>query len=67
MLEKENCGVDSSLLRGLILTVKYDGAKAVLTTGTSYQTFVMDKSPDQIWDTALMKYLSRKEIPFEQL
>lgn len=67
LLEKENCSVDASQVRGLILTIKYDGSKAVLTTGTSYHTFVMSKDPDQIWDKALVRYLSNKEIQFEQL
>lgn len=67
LLEKENCSIDASLLRALILNIKYDGSKAVLTTGTAYHTFVMNKEPDVIWDKAITKYLSGKGIEFEEL
>lgn len=67
LLSKEHSSVDSSQVRGLILTIKYEGSKVILTTGTSYHTFVMDKEPDRIWDKAIIKYLSDKEIPFEEL
>ena len=50
-----------------VLTIKYDGIKALLTTGTSYKTFVLDKEADRIWDTSLTKYLTEKEIPYEVL
>ncbi len=67
LLSKESSSINPSQIRALVLSIKYDGTKAILTTGTSYHTFVMSKEPDQIWDKALMKYLSGKEIPFEQL
>uniref|UniRef100_UPI0040565B17 DUF5721 family protein n=1 Tax=Acetatifactor sp. TaxID=1872090 RepID=UPI0040565B17 len=67
LLEKENCSVDASQVRGLVLTIKYNGSKAVLTTGTSYHTFVLSKEPDTIWDKSLVKYLYGKEISFEEL
>lgn len=67
LLNKEHSSVDSSQVRGLILTIKYEGSKVILTTGTSYHTFVMDKEPDKIWDKAIVKYLSGKGIPFEEL
>lgn len=67
LLEKENCSVDASQVRSLVLNIRYDGSKAVLTTCISYQAFVMSKEPDIIWDKALTKYLSDKGIPFEEL
>lgn len=67
LLEKENCSVDASQLRALVLNIKYDGSKAVLTTGTAYHTFIMTKEPDAIWDKAISKYLSDKGIEFEEL
>lgn len=71
MLEKENLSdknfYTESRLKSLVLTIKYDGTKAVLTTGSSYQTFVMDKTADVIWDRQLCKYLSMKGIDYEIL
>ncbi len=66
LLAQKNCSVDAAQLRALVLTIRYDGTKAILTTGTSYHTFVMNKEPDIIWDTAITKYLSGKGILFEK-
>lgn len=65
LLARENCDVDPSQVKALVLNIRYDGSKAVLTTGISFHTFVLSKEPDAIWDNALAKYLSAKDIPFE--
>jgi len=67
LLERENCTVSASQIRALVLNIKYDGSKAILTTGTSYHTFVMSKEPDILWDKAITQYLDRKGIAFETL
>ena len=67
LLVKNGCDVDPSLVRALVLNIRYDGSKAVLTTGTAYQTFVPSKEPDIIWDKALAKYLDGKGIACESL
>ena len=65
LLVKEECSVDPSLIKALVLTIRFDGTKTLLTTGTSYTTFVLSKEPDQIWDKVLQKYLAGKGISFE--
>ena len=35
--------VDPDVIRALVLNIRYDGEKTVLTTGCAYQTFTMDK------------------------
>jgi len=67
LLEKEHCDVDSSQIKALVLNIRYDGSKAVLTTGTAFHTFLMSKEPDAIWDKALRKYLDGKGIQYEEL
>lgn len=67
MLEKEGCGTDPSQIKALVLTVRYDGSIAVLTTGISFHSFVPSKEPDAIWDRALAKYLAGRGIEFEEL
>lgn len=67
LLEKENCDVDASQVKAFVLTIRYDGSKAVLTTGTAFHTFLLSKEPDAIWDKALQQFLSAKEIPYELL
>ncbi len=60
-------GSDLGQVKALVLNIRYDGAKAILTTGTSYHTFVMSKEADLAWDNALCKYLSEKGIGYENL
>lgn len=67
LLKEQNCSVDSSAVKSLVLNIRFDGTKAVLTTGTAYHTFIMSKDADIIWDKALTKYLSGKDIAFEEL
>ncbi|MBP5263031.1 MAG: hypothetical protein J6X14_05965 [Lachnospiraceae bacterium] len=67
MLEKEKLASKAASLKSLVLTIKYDGGKAILTTGSSYQTFVMDKTADVVWDRQISKYLAMKGIQFEIL
>ncbi len=67
LLARSGCDVDPSLVKALVLNIRYDGSKAVLTTGTAYQTFVPSKEPDMIWDKALAKYLDGKGIACEAL
>ncbi len=67
LLEKENCGVESSQVRALVLNIRYDGSKAVITTGTAYHTFLLSKEADAIWDRAVRQYLSGKGISYEEL
>ncbi|MCR5500580.1 MAG: DUF5721 family protein [Acetatifactor sp.] len=67
MLEKERLSAKDVPLKSLVLTIKYDSGKAILTTGSSYQTFVMDKTADVVWDRQISKYLAMKGIQFEIL
>ncbi len=62
LLTQQGSPADAENLKAMVLNIRYDGSKAVITTGTSYHTFVMNKDADTIWDKALMKYLSDKGI-----
>lgn len=59
-------GANPEPVKSLVLNIRYDGTKALLTTGTSYHTFVMTKEADLAWDNFLCKYLSEKEIGYEK-
>lgn len=67
LIKKELPTSDTAQLKALILLIKYDGSKAVITTGTSYRTFVLDKEPERIWDKTIYKYLADKGISFEEV
>lgn len=67
LVKKELPSSDTAQLKALILLIKYDGSKAVITTGTSYHTFVLDKEPEKVWDKTISKYLADKGISFEEV
>lgn len=67
LLKREGCSVAASDVSALVLTIRYDGTKATLTTGTALRTFQLSKEPDQIWDKTLSKYLIQKGISTEDL
>lgn len=60
-------GLEKHFIKGLLLNIRYDGAKAMITSGISYSSFTLDKAPDLIWDEALMSFLRGADISFEQL
>lgn len=67
LLQNENCTVSPELIAGFVLNIKYDGTKIVLTTAISYSGFTMDKSAEAIWDTSFKKFLSAKDMKFEEI
>lgn len=62
-----NSSVSAEQIKALVLTIKYDGTHAVLTTGSAFHTFLMSKEPDTLWDKALQQFLDRKGIDYEIL
>jgi hypothetical protein len=66
-IENKTAAGDASQVKALVLNIRYDGSKAILTTGTSYHTFVMSREADLIWDKAVCKYLDQKGIGYEKL
>lgn len=67
LFAKEKDGIDFSLIKALVLNIRFDNSKATLTTGISYHTFVMDREPDAVWDKAVTGFLAQKGIGFELL
>lgn len=65
LLAAGGSNIPADQIKALVLTIKYDGGNAVLTTGTAFHTFVMSKEPDTIWDKALQQFLDRENIPYE--
>ncbi|MBO5293592.1 MAG: hypothetical protein J6B10_10480 [Lachnospiraceae bacterium] len=66
-LAKGDTTVTAGDIRALALNIKYDGSALTIVTGTAMNTFLMDKSPDQIWDNAMRRFLTKKEIDFEEI
>ncbi len=67
ILKNEDTLLKSNDIKALIITLKYDGSRLLLVTGTSLKTFIPDKSIDRYWDNAIRRFLSKKELSYEEL
>ena len=67
VLKEQDTTVAPQQIKALVLTVKYDGTTLTLITGTSFHTFIMDKSVDALWDNAVKGFLNKREISYEEL
>lgn len=67
ILKNEDTLLKSDDIKSLVLTLKYDGSRLVLVTGTSLKTFIPDKSIEQYWDNAVRRFLAKKELGFEEM
>ena len=59
--------IDFGFIKDLVLCVKFDGTFASVTTGTSYNTFVLDKTADRIWDEYVRVFLFEQGIHYEEM
>lgn len=67
LLEEGGALEVAEVLKAFVVTVKYDANGLLLTTGTSFSTFIMDKSADLLWDNAFCKFLTVQGIDFEEI
>lgn len=67
LLEEGGALEVAEVLKAFVVTVKYDANGLFLTTGTSFSTFIMDKSADLLWDNAFRKFLTVQGIDFEEI
>lgn len=61
------CGVAANLIRALALNIRYDNGHVLCVTGSAYNTFLMDKSAETLWDAYIRRMLSGLNIDFEEL
>ena len=67
VLKNGDTAVTPQQIKALVLTVKYDGTVLTLITGTSFHTFIMDKTVDVLWDNAIRQFLDKRGINYEEL
>ncbi len=67
ILKNGDTSVMPQQIKALVLTVKYDGTVLTLITGTSFHTFIMDKTVDVLWDNAIRQFLDKRGINYEEL
>lgn len=67
LLAQNDINIDPALIRALLFHVRFEHGTLRLITGTSFTTFVMDKSLEQAWDQAFLKSLDTMHIAYELL
>lgn len=66
LLQNEGLPYQTSDIKGLYLNFRFDGTKLTCTTGTSFHTFVLDKSLEHTWDSMVTKIFTQKGLEFEE-
>lgn len=62
-----DCEVDANLIRSLVLNIRYDNGHVTCVTGTSFTTFLMDKTTDAVWDKYIRQFFANMQIDFEEV
>lgn len=67
LIQERNLTFTPESVQGLYLNFRYDGTSLTCTTGTSMNTFTMDKTLEQEWDRWVQRFFAQKEIAFEAI
>lgn len=65
ILQQGDTNVTADQVKAFVLNVKYDGTALTLITGTAFHTFLMDKTPDALWDHAVRQFLTKQQISYD--
>ena len=65
LIEQKELGLNPADVQGLYLNIRYDGTHLTCVTGTSFKSFMMDKTLEREWDEMVKKFFLKKEIAFE--
>ena len=52
---------------GLFLNIHYEHGALTCVTGVSFASFLMDRTPERIWDDAVRQFLKKQNILFCEL
>ena len=64
-LNSKTMGLNPADVQGLYLNIRDDGTHLTCVTGTSFKSFMMDKTLEREWDEMVKKFFLKKEIAFE--
>ncbi len=66
VLKTGDTAVTADQIKAFVLNIKYDGTSLTLVTGCSFHTFLMDKTPDTLWDRAVRQFLTKRQIDYDE-
>ena len=64
LMQKKNPEAANTGLRALVINIRFESGAVAIMTGTSYDSFVLDRSAEEIWDETVKQFLLSKEISF---
>ncbi len=67
LLEHNHLNINLSDVSGLFLNIRYENKKVTCITGTSFKTFVMDKTLERLWDATAVQFMKQNQIPVEEM
>lgn len=67
VVNHSDCEVSADLIRSLVLNIRYDNGHVTCVTGTSFTTFLMDKTTDAVWDSYIRRFFSEMQLDFEEV
>ena len=67
LIRQNNLDFQPEDVQGLYLNLRFDGISVQCVTGTSLKSFTIDKSLEHAWDKTVQKFLTKKEIDFQEL
>lgn len=57
--------MDPEQVNGLFLNIQYSAGQLICTTGTSMNTFTLDKSLEKMWDQMMLRFFLEHDIDCE--
>lgn len=66
ILTDGHAAVTLSDIKAFVLNIKYDGSMLTCITATAFYAFLPDKTPDRLWDDFFTRFLSEREISFDE-
>ena len=67
VLKPSETSITDDQVKALVLTCRFEEGALTLITGTSFHTFLPDRSVEPLWDRTIKTFLTKKEIGFEEL
>lgn len=61
------CGAAANMIRALALNIRYENGRVLCVTGSSYTTFIMDKSAEKLWDMHVRRMFNGLNIEFDEV
>lgn len=67
ILKTGDTAVTAEQVKAFVLNIKYDGTALTLITGCAFHTFLMDRTPDALWDQAVRQFLIKRQIDYDDM